>query len=166
MIIVFVATIITFFILFAIKNGAITGEPIGSANFGAVQLNNDLLNFLKTPIEYEGEKMITADLLARIDIKEGEDERREFFTNMFEEFVNGRYPELKGFWVLAIFDESENQEDYTPYKYHDYLLEGYFFSSSCQSDDYHKAIFNIPKVNGRVIKLIFCLDKDDLEKIK
>lgn len=168
MLIIFVIVIIVFFVLFAIKNEGLTGETIGSTDFGAVQLNNDLLNFLKTPIEYEGEKMMVADLLARIDMKEGEDARREFFTEMFEDFVNGRYPELENYWVLAIFDESENQDDlsFIPYKYFDYLLEGYFFSSSCQSENYHKAIFYVPKINGQTIRLIFCLNKRDLVKIK
>lgn len=59
----FVLLVVIFFLLFSWENGSVKGKNFDSTNFDEVEIEMQLMNFLKTPVEVDGEKMMMADFI-------------------------------------------------------------------------------------------------------
>ncbi len=171
--------LLIFFMLFNIKGCSNTGtQKITSQKTTYLDTDNIVLNFLKTPVEFDGATTI-ADILSIIDVEEGEKEKTKIFQetakNIFEEFYlpydahKGKTRGEKSFtwWIKVHAEKEEPDADpvgdgkymggiKVPGKGYQYSTGGYCNPEGGQySDKVTTAI--VPKINGGYVKVIFCI---------
>ena len=173
--IAFVLVLLIFLTLFNVKScGRESIEQTIDSKTSNLDAGVVVLNYLRTPVEVNGSPMTIADIISMVDNPEGKEERVKVFQQTAEQVFEKQYPSnhsnWKGAhpWWIRVYDADEEPSQLGNSKYFR-LKEGYNYGGyNCDPDKDSNFVNTIivPKVNGGKVKVVFCIFKSYLEKIK
>ncbi len=172
-----VLILIIFFVLFNIKgcddgiNQKITSEK------NNLDVENNLMNYLKTPVEYNGETITIADIVSMVDIEEDKDKKTKIFQENVKNTFEQIYPskssdnQMVYNWWIRVYDKNEEPSIGKAFSYSDgkYIWgiaapgKGYQYNTGRMCDpkggQYSDEVSTVivPKVNGGYVKVVFCI---------